>query len=152
MEITGKNINKKRKELGITQKELADFIGVSYQTIQNWEGGKNIPKSKYQILGSFLSKNNFNVVSEPQEKYFTKNDVSLLDDDDEVEVFTNKNRVKFFIYPDDTYKIEVPMIPFKAYASSDIECYFDEDYRDKEFKKYQFTVDKIGKGNSLRLH
>ena len=57
MEITAKNINEKRKSLGITQKELADIIGVSFQTIQNWEGGKKIPKSKYQILGNFLDSN-----------------------------------------------------------------------------------------------
>jgi phage repressor protein C with HTH and peptisase S24 domain len=56
MELNAKMINDKRKELGITQKELADIIGVSYQTIQNWESGKTIPKSKYQILGNFLEK------------------------------------------------------------------------------------------------
>jgi transcriptional regulator with XRE-family HTH domain len=76
-------------------------------------------------------------------------DASILLLDDEPEIFTNKNNVKFFIFPDDSYKIEVPMMPFNAYASSDIECYYDEDYRNKEFKKTQFSVDKIGKGNYM---
>ena len=55
MEINAKAINAKRKSLGITQKELSVLMGVSYQTIQNWEGGKNIPKSKEQMLREFLS-------------------------------------------------------------------------------------------------
>lgn len=55
MDISGESIQKKRKELGVTQKELADSIGVSYQTIQNWESGKSIPRSKHQIIGIFLN-------------------------------------------------------------------------------------------------
>jgi len=49
------DIHKERKRLGLTQKELAEKIGVSYQTIQNWENGKVIPKSKYQIIGMVLN-------------------------------------------------------------------------------------------------
>ncbi|EKT4500983.1 helix-turn-helix domain-containing protein [Flavobacterium psychrophilum] len=51
------DIYSERKRLGLTQKELADKIGVSYQTIQNWEGGKVIPKSKTKIIESvFIEK------------------------------------------------------------------------------------------------
>lgn len=37
--ITSVNIRRKRRELDLTQKQLADRIGVRYQYIQKWEGG-----------------------------------------------------------------------------------------------------------------
>lgn len=39
-----------RKNLGITQKELAKKLGVSETTVQNWERGLTIPATKYSIL------------------------------------------------------------------------------------------------------
>lgn len=39
-----------RVKLGLTQKELAEKLGVSSNTVQNWEYGKKIPATKYQIL------------------------------------------------------------------------------------------------------
>lgn len=41
---TGEKIRKRRHELGITQKELANKINVRYQTLQFWETGKRKPK------------------------------------------------------------------------------------------------------------
>lgn len=41
---TGEKIKKRRVELGITQKELADKINVRYQTLQFWETGNRKPK------------------------------------------------------------------------------------------------------------
>lgn len=39
-----------RKKWGLTQKQLAIAIGVDTKTIQNWEYGQQIPKSKRAIL------------------------------------------------------------------------------------------------------
>ncbi len=36
--MTGNELKARRKEMGLTQKELAAPLGVSYQTIQKWEG------------------------------------------------------------------------------------------------------------------
>lgn len=47
-----------RSKLGVTQKKLAEMVGVSTNTIQNWESGTTIPKSKHQILGRLLSGEN----------------------------------------------------------------------------------------------
>ena len=40
----GNNIRRVRKEHGISQKELADKIGVSQSAVNQWEVGKRIPK------------------------------------------------------------------------------------------------------------
>ena len=36
-------IKKKRKELGLTQKDFAKKLGVSYRTYQDWENNKHQP-------------------------------------------------------------------------------------------------------------
>lgn len=50
-------IKEKRKELGLTQNELAKKIGVSVSTIVNYENGKIIPESKKEILNDILCAN-----------------------------------------------------------------------------------------------
>ena len=45
--MSDKNINIVKltcKELGITQKELADMIGAAEATVRNWSAGKEVPK------------------------------------------------------------------------------------------------------------
>lgn len=42
-EKIGKRIAFFRKEKGITQKELADFLHISYQAVSKWESGKSLP-------------------------------------------------------------------------------------------------------------
>ncbi len=50
------DIKKIREILGVTQKQLAEMVGVSVNTIQNWESGGKIPKSKHPILQSLTAK------------------------------------------------------------------------------------------------
>ena len=46
-----KNLVKEiRQKLGLTQKSLAEMLGVSENTVQNWEYGKPIPQTKHQKL------------------------------------------------------------------------------------------------------
>lgn len=45
-----------RAKLGVTQKEFAELVGVSVNTVQNWESGGKIPKSKHPILQSLTAK------------------------------------------------------------------------------------------------
>lgn len=39
------NLKSKRKQLGLTQKELAEIVGITPRTIQNYENKKTIPTS-----------------------------------------------------------------------------------------------------------
>lgn len=43
-----------RGKLGVSQEKLAEMVGVSPRTIQNWESGSKIPTSKHAILRSLL--------------------------------------------------------------------------------------------------
>ena len=49
------NLYELRKEKGITQSDLAEILGVSFQTISKWENGVTIPdvKSVIAITWSF---------------------------------------------------------------------------------------------------
>lgn len=55
--MNGNDIRNKRKELGLTQKELATILGVSHNTIGNWEKGEVIPQSKEKLINNFLKNN-----------------------------------------------------------------------------------------------
>jgi DNA-binding XRE family transcriptional regulator len=65
-------IKEKRKKLGLTQKKLAELVGVSTQTINGYENGKEIPSTKYQILEKILNQiNDIHVLKEPNVHYET---------------------------------------------------------------------------------
>ena len=48
--MNGLEIKEKRIKLGLTQEELANLIGVSKNTVLNYEKGNTIPESKIKIL------------------------------------------------------------------------------------------------------
>jgi transcriptional regulator with XRE-family HTH domain len=58
-------IKEKRLSLGLTQKALAKIMGVSTQTINGYENGKEIPSTKYQILDTILNNKVSNIIKEP---------------------------------------------------------------------------------------
>ena len=51
------NIKEIRKNLGVSQEQLAKMIGVSPRTVQNWESGSKIPNSKHEILRNLEDEN-----------------------------------------------------------------------------------------------
>lgn len=121
MTITASEIKNRRLEKNLTQEDFADKIGVSPRTIQYWEEGRKIPNSKIRIL----------------ERFF----------ENEESVIVNKNGNKFTQTANGQNIIEVPILPFEAYAK-----YLDEHNEAgffDEYEKVTFAVDKIGKGNYL---
>lgn len=50
------DIKKIRERLGISQEQLAEMVGVHPRTVQNWESGSTIPKSKHAILRDLVIK------------------------------------------------------------------------------------------------
>lgn len=62
--MNGLDIKDLRLKLGVTQRELAEMVGVSEKTVQNWEYGKPIPTTKHQILRTIQSGVEENVSTE----------------------------------------------------------------------------------------
>ena len=52
----GVSLRKARKERKISQRELAEMLGVDERTIRNWENGKPIPSTKMTAVDEFISK------------------------------------------------------------------------------------------------
>lgn len=50
------NLKELRKKAGLTQSALAKALGVDIKTVQNWEAGRAIPKTKYGILRNVLER------------------------------------------------------------------------------------------------
>lgn len=50
--MNAKEIKELRDKLGISQERLAEMLGVSSRTIQNWEAGGTIPQTKELALQS----------------------------------------------------------------------------------------------------
>lgn len=55
--MTELELKELRKKLGLTQVQLAEIVGVDVKTIQNWEAGRRIPKTKDGILRGLEAKN-----------------------------------------------------------------------------------------------
>ena len=117
-----------RKELGKTQAEFAKLLGVSKNSVQLWETEKRNPSPSMVFL-----------IKETYKKH-TEN---LKENE-----FENKNGNKFTELPDGSLMIQVPLVPFNAYASF-LEVYEDEYKVKSKFETTYFTVDKIGKGNYI---
>lgn len=65
------NIKELRNERGFSQAELAKRIGVSRQTIINYEKGEVIPESKKELLYNILHDITTDFVNEKVENYTT---------------------------------------------------------------------------------
>jgi len=62
MDIKSSDIVSYRKRNNITQEELAELVGVSKNTIYNYENGGKIPKAKIPILNNIIFESNTNIV------------------------------------------------------------------------------------------
>lgn len=121
-------IRQKRESLGLTQKELADLIGASRETIINYEKGRPIPKSKSEILRKVL---------EPDAVYAAnvKSELVKLPDN-----FENKNGNKFIELPNGQFYMLMPLAEFKIQAGF-LNTYQDADFL-MDLSQHGILVDK----------
>lgn len=122
-----------RNNLDLTQDAFASLAGVSLRTVQNWEAGKAIPKSKHAFLRGLNNKsknNSLNSINEPSSDYYI-----------------NKNGNKFVELKNGKFKIIVNKVPVKAFGSYLTE--FQNAHFLEELEEVSFTVDHIGKGKYI---
>lgn len=72
------DIKKIRINLGLSQEDLAIKLGVSIRTVQNWEAGKVIPKSKHAILRELTNGNKNNEIINNQIEECNNDDVVVI--------------------------------------------------------------------------
>ena len=90
------DIIKLRKKLSVTQEKLAEMLGVTLRTVQNYEAGGVVPKSKYAILHNI--------------KKETLNSDFVIEDTVIDEQKTKNNSTSNVSY--------VPLLPVSAYGGS----------------------------------
>ncbi len=131
--MDGVEIKQKREELGLTQKELADLIGASRETIINYEKGKPIPKSKSEILNKVLQPDGIHHKMVKQEQI-----LKATDD------FENKNGNKFIELPNGQYYMLMPLAEFNVQAGF-LSAYQDADFL-MDLSQHGILVDKPVQG------
>ena len=93
-EKTGKLISSIRKDKGLTQKQLADSLGVSNATISKWETGKGFPDiSLLEPLASVLDITVSEVLAGERHKNNDENN-SLINDLVEISINEQNRKIK----------------------------------------------------------
>lgn len=128
--MDGLEIKILRKQLKMSQKELAEKLGVSLRAVQSWESGeRNITPATAIVLKQCLS-GELNMVNEPK-----------------ASVYENSNGNKFVELKSGKLKIFVKKVPVKAFGS------YLSDFQNVEFidelEEVSFTVDHIGRGKYM---
>lgn len=106
-----------RNKVGLTQQELADEVGVSVNTIQNWESGKTVPKGDnsnqyFNALG----------IKDPNERRRIIGEMSVIECADEADRVDN---VPHFLFSDNSYEITHIMNCYASAEELDMLGYFD---------------------------
>lgn len=173
--MNSEDIKVARKRLGLSQQDLAEKIGVSKNTVYNYEQGKKIPESKITILRDILLSDHntpteseaFRIIrmnlqltqAEIAERLgvhprtiinYESGDVpipkSILELMDRFQkTVTNKNGNEFVLKDDGSYNITVEIIPFMAYSSY-LET-FENATIHHDFDRATFNVERFGRGN-----
>lgn len=94
--IDAEFVKKLRYNKGWTQKDLADFIGVSLRTVTSYELGGVIPKAK-QLLLETIASNNATTISGDGNiigSYAKLNHSNNRVDNKDAEILALKNRIK----------------------------------------------------------
>jgi len=127
--MDGFKIKERRKQLGYTQTELGEQLGVKLRTVQSWEdNSRNITQSSLILLSQLLPKATRSV-------------------HEHKDIYQNTNGNKFVELPNGKFKIIVKKVPVKAFGSY-LSDFQDVDYL-YELEEVTFTVDHLGKGKYM---
>lgn len=140
-DVQGVDVKSIRKRLKLNQTDFGKLIGVSLRSVQAYEKGDTKPSADVllKILELNTKNDAHNNYDQPISNYPVNEPLSFI---------KNKNGLTFEELPNGKFLVEVPKIPYNAYASF-IEVFGDE-YAIKEmFETTVFTVDHPGKGNYL---
>ena len=169
-EKIGEFIKKLRKDNNLTQAELADKLGVTYQAVSKWENGKNIPDiAILQEISKIFDVNVDEIISGEKSKKTTKKDhialivifslvfialiviiVLAMDKStdpsiSEIEARCEKFKVSgTLVYTEDKSYIHIPVITFcepDDTVYEMIECTL--------YEKYGDTINKISAGDPV---
>ena len=136
MEINARAIKDFRKKHRITQAKLSELLGVSHRTIQNYEDGNVIPKSKLRLLRKIFEA--YEAGSTEKEFNFRENYERIKEVIDNIE---NNKHLQDIMNPDIMQILDkIPKEHIIAYIT----------YREESFKKVNlytmFIKDKIKDG------
>ncbi|HFU4001217.1 TPA: helix-turn-helix domain-containing protein [Streptococcus suis] len=140
-----------RQEKKLSQKELAEKIGVHYRTLQNWENGESqIKPDKAQALadhfgvsvGYLLGYSEYRQLESALQKKSFKDPESIQDFADDIATFLGlENTEKFFEYVNSQF--------LKEYEKSPVPPEIVRAHRDEFYNGMLFVPDEIIKINVL---
>ena len=81
--MNAKEVKEIRKELNLSQEEFAKLIGVSKNTVYNYENGSTIPASKVAILLQLKNKKGL-VLNEPPAIHETPMDKKIAENEEKI--------------------------------------------------------------------
>lgn len=106
--MTGEDIKAHRERLGLNQEEYAELLGLSKNTIWNYENGGKIPKSKIGILEREMAKI-ATETKEPDAIWVDYNRYMM------VPLVSHRAQAGFLSgYGDEEYYEELPKVPFEV--------------------------------------
>lgn len=86
--MTGEDIKRLRKRLGMSQAEFGEKIGASRQTVVNYENGGKVPEAKLALLKDLAGTNRIDI-GKKESLYFEKEGVRFYLE--EIAVFLARN-------------------------------------------------------------
>jgi transcriptional regulator with XRE-family HTH domain len=123
-------INKLKRNFNIsTDKQFADRLGITPQVLYNWKKRNTLDVN--MIYAKFDNLNYDWLLTGKGEMF--KEDIM----NESEPIYKNGNGNKFYELPDGRFRIEVPKVPFPAYASF-VEVFEDEYKTSESFEKNLF--------------
>jgi DNA-binding XRE family transcriptional regulator len=134
------DLKKKRKELGMTQEQLAERLGVNKRTVINYEKGSTIPDSTMKLL-HLIFNNEVKEIPNGNAEEISVNGAF------ELQYLENSNSNSFANLENGQYIMTMPLADYNVQAGL-LDIYQDIDQLN-ELNKHSIIVDKPFKGRYI---